>query len=177
MHILITGASSGIGESMARHFAASGHTLTLVARREGALHAIAQAFAQANIFVRPADLSDPAVCEAVIADAERERSPLDVPVNNAGVQYVELGAGVSPGRVACIFNVDLVAPLVLMHHALRGILARGQGCVVNIASVAGLVSTPGMAHYNGAKSGFAATSETFHVELRGARHPRCHGVS
>jgi short-subunit dehydrogenase len=166
MHILITGASSGIGEAMARHFASRGHAITIAARRRDALEAIAASLAPAKVFVRPTDLSDPAVCAELVADAERELGPIDVLINNAGVQYVEPGAGVSPARVTHIFNVDLVTPLVLMHHVLAGMLARRAGTVVNIASVAGIVSTPGMAHYNSAKSGFAAASETFHVELK-----------
>jgi short-subunit dehydrogenase len=167
MHILITGASSGIGESLARHFASGGHALTLVARRTSELHAIAAAYPAVKVFVRPADLSDPAVCAAVVADAEREVGPIDVLINNAGVQYVEPGAGVSPERVINLFNVDLVSPLILMHHVLSGMTARRAGVVVNIASVAGIVWTPGMTHYNAAKSGLAAASETLHVELKG----------
>jgi short-subunit dehydrogenase len=165
MHIVITGASSGIGESLAKHFGRQGHSLTLVARRAQALAALADSLPQAKTLVYPADLSDTSACQPLIQAAEQALGPIDVLINNAGVQYVEPAAHISGPRIRALFDVDLISPLILSHHALTLMLPRGRGAIVNIASLAGIISTPGMAHYNGAKSGLASASETMHVEL------------
>jgi NADP-dependent 3-hydroxy acid dehydrogenase YdfG len=88
MHIAITGASSGIGAAYARHFAAKGHKLTLVARREEHLKKLARALGEANVHVAIHDLADPKQAAAWIPAAEAALGPIDVLVNNAGVQIV-----------------------------------------------------------------------------------------
>ena len=113
-HALITGASSGIGEAMARHFAAKGWRLTLAARRKEQLDDLAASL-DAEVFVRPTDLSDLSQCERLVKDAVEALGPIDVLINNAGVQYVEPTVGVTPERGELLLNVDLLAPLRLIH--------------------------------------------------------------
>jgi|AP45_3_1055517.scaffolds.fasta_scaffold09655_2 short-subunit dehydrogenase len=164
MHVLVTGASSGIGEAMARHWASLGASLTIAARREERLRALAEDL-DVEVFVRPTDLSDLEQCEALVRESVEQLGPIDVLINNAGIQYVEAAAGVSPERITRLMTVDLLAPLHLMHYVLQDMLERKQGAIANIASVAGIVHTPGMAHYNSAKAGLAAASESMRVEL------------
>ncbi len=167
MHIVITGASSGIGASLVRALGGEGRRLTLVARREAALQALAGEVA-AECFVRPADLSDPAAFTAALDDAEAKHGPVDVLINNAGVQYVEPTVGVSAERIERLLTVDLTSPLVGIGRVLPSMVERGRGTIVNIASMAGLVPTPGMMHYNAAKAGLGAASESLRAELRGS---------
>lgn len=167
MHVLVTGASSGIGEAMARHWASLGASLTIAARREERLRALASEV-DAEVFVRPTDLNDLSQCGLLVEDAIEALGPIDVLVNNAGVQYVEPAAGVSPERITKLMTVDLLSPLHLMHHVLQGMLERKQGAIVNVSSMAGIIHTPGMAHYNSAKAGLAAASESMRVELEGS---------
>ncbi len=167
MHIAITGASSGIGASIARELARHGHALTLVARREDRLLALADEVAPAKVHVVAWDLGDVARADGWIADAERALGPIDVLVNNAGVQIVAPTASVDAGAGEALFAVDLLAPLRLTLAVLPKMIARGAGTIVDVASMAALAPTPGMTHYNAAKAGLAAASESLRGELRG----------
>lgn len=164
MHVLITGASSGLGEGMARDFAAAGWSLTLAARRKAMLDALADALDTPTHTIA-VDLSDLARCAEVISEAEAALGPVDALINNAGLQYVEPTVGIGHERGELLFAVNLLAPMRLIHEVLPGMLARGAGCVVNISSMAGVTPTPGMCHYNAAKAGLAAASESLRVEL------------
>ncbi len=164
MHALITGASSGIGDAIAREFAAQGWDVSLVARRQENLEELA-ATLKVKTFVRPADLSVPGVCKAVIDDCVDALGPIDVLVNNAGIQYVEPTAGISIERMQRLFDVNLTSPLALMQLVMPDMIARNAGTIINIASVAAITHTPGMCHYNGSKAGLAACSESLRVEL------------
>lgn len=168
MHVVITGASSGIGEAIARFYGArEGARLTLAARRVERLEAIAEGI-DAECFVCPTDLSDLEQCGQLIERARARFGPIDVLINNAGVQYVEPTVDVTPERGERLFTVDLLAPMRLIHYVLPEMLERKRGAIVNIASMAGLIFTPGMCHYNAAKAGLAAASESLRAELRGS---------
>jgi short-subunit dehydrogenase len=167
MHIALTGASSGIGASLARELAAHGHALTLVARREDRLRALAKELSPAMVHVAPHDLSDVPRAAEWIGAAEDALGPIDVLVNNAGVQIVAPTAAVDPDEAERLFAVDLLAPLRLTRAVLPAMLRRGSGTIVDIASMAALAPTPGMLHYNAAKAGLAAASESLRGELRG----------
>lgn len=167
MHALITGASSGIGEAIAREFAAHGVDVSLVARRENNLRELTRELT-VKTFVRPADLSQPPVCQDVINDCVAALGPIDILVNNAGIQYVEPAIDVSIERMRMLFEVDLLSPLALIQHVLPSMLKRRAGHIVNISSMAGIVHTPGMCFYNGAKAGLAGCSESLRVEVEPA---------
>lgn len=169
MHIIITGASSGIGEALARHYGARAEVgLTLVARRGDVLQTLA-AELDAKTLVVVADLAKPAAAgdgpPAWIGEATRAFGPVDLLINNAGIHYVEPGVGVSDERAARMLALNVLAPMRLANAVLPGMLERGRGAIVNIASVAAITCPPGMAHYNASKSALAAWSETMRVEL------------
>ncbi len=166
MHIAITGASSGIGASLARELAAHGHTLTLVARRGELLRALAKEL-KTTVHVVEHDLADVARATDWISGAEKQLGPIDVLVNNAGVQIVGPTASFEPERGENLLAIDLLAPLRLTRAVLPAMLARKSGTVVDVASMAALAPTPGMFHYNAAKAGLAAASESLRGELRG----------
>jgi len=166
MHIVITGASSGIGDAIARAFDDGDSRLTLIARRAKRLEALAGELS-VDCHVQPADLSDPDAFVAALDGAEAALGPIDALINNAGIQYVEPTAGIDAERIRRLIDDDLTTPLVGIHRVLPGMLERGRGCIVNIASMAGITHTPGMAHYNAAKAGLGAASESMRVELQG----------
>jgi len=163
MHVLITGASSGIGRTLALEWAGRGAKLSLAARREDRLRALAEEVGGAAVLV--ADLSQPGVAAELVARAEAELGPVDVLVNNAGIQYVEAFEGVSPERAERLIQVDLIAPLILAQTAAASMIPRGTGTIINIASMAGITPTPGMTHYVAAKAGLGAASEALRHEL------------
>ncbi len=170
MHALITGASSGIGEALALALAARGWRLSLAARRLDRLQALSATLSERGaprVFCRETDLADLQQCGPLVDDAVAANGPVHLLINNAGVQYVEPGRGVSDERAERLFNVDLHAPLRLQRRVLEDMLAQDHGAIVNIASLAAIVPTPGMMHYNAAKGALAAASESLAAELRG----------
>ncbi|MBK7585923.1 MAG: SDR family NAD(P)-dependent oxidoreductase [Myxococcales bacterium] len=164
-HVFLTGASSGIGESMARAWLAAGAAVTLLARRESPLLALAST-APERSHVIVADLSQDFSPGALFDEAEQALGPCDVLVNNAGVQIVEPAHETSWERGAAVLTVDLLAPLRLTQEALRRMIPRRRGTIVDIASMAALAPTPGMFFYNAAKGGLAGASEGLCVEAR-----------
>jgi short-subunit dehydrogenase len=163
-HVVVTGASSGIGEAIAREYARLGASLTLVARRRELLEKLA-AEVKVKTRVVAADLSDPAQATSWLAAAEAELGPCDILVNNAGVQIVAPTVEISTEDTRRMLEVDLLAPLALIRAVLPGMLARKSGSIVNVASLAALAPTPGMMGYNAAKGGLAGASESLRGEL------------
>jgi short-subunit dehydrogenase len=165
-HVAITGASSGIGEAIAREYLRRGARVTLVARRRALLEGIA-ACAPGRAHVVARDLGDPAEAASWLPAAEAALGPIDVLVNNAGVNVVGRTAAIAWDEIDAVLRLDLVAPLRILRAVLPGMIERGGGAVVNIASVAALAPPPGMFAYSAAKGGLAAASESLRAELRG----------
>jgi short-subunit dehydrogenase len=164
-HVLVTGASAGIGEALARAFVARGDHVTVVARRVDRLQALAAELGE-RVSVLAADLSSSAEADRMFAAASSSR-PVDVLVNNAGVQIVASVGRTDPDAADALLAVDLGVPLRLIHRALPGMLERKRGAIVNVASMAALSPVPGMLWYNAAKGGLANASESLRGELRG----------
>jgi short-subunit dehydrogenase len=165
-HVVITGASSGIGAAMVKEWAGAGAAVTLVARRKAELEAVAAA-AGGSTQIFTADLTDPEKAIDFLPAAEKGFGPIDVLVNNAGVQIVEEFVLTEPERAELMLRLDLHTPLRLSREVVPGMIARGSGCVVDVSSVAALAPTPIMTYYNAAKAGLAAASESLRGELRG----------
>jgi short-subunit dehydrogenase len=164
-HVVVTGASSGIGESIARAWLGRGASVTLVARRRALLDKIAESAPDATRVVT-ADLGDPACAESLLADCRSGFGPIDVLVNNAGVQIVEAAETTSWERAEALLRLDLHTPLRLIQLVLPEMLERRSGSIVNVASMAAIGPTPGMMFYNAAKGGLSAASEALRGEVR-----------
>jgi short-subunit dehydrogenase len=159
--IVLTGASSGIGEAAARQLAAEGHTLVLVARRLERLEALAAALGP-NVHPYAADLTDPTAVQA-IADWTAERfGRIDVWINNAGMGGPQpwWRKGLAP--IQQVVNLNLVTPLASVAAALPYMRRGAQ--FINVASVAGHVGSVGL--YSATKFGLRGLSESLRRELR-----------
>ncbi len=165
-HVVVTGASSGIGAALVREYAGAGARVTMVARRGALLEQLAAELGD-RVAVVLADLSRPEQATAWLDGAQARFGPVDTLVNNAGVQIVARTVEVECDAMRNLFEVDLLSPLALIQQVLPGMLARDRGAIVNIASLAALAPTPGMTHYSAAKAGIAAASECLRGELRG----------
>lgn len=165
-HVVVTGASSGIGEAIAREYIKRGALVSLVARRAERLMALAN-MAPERARVIEADLADPAHAADFLDRAVSASGPVDILVNNAGQQIVGPSSSIEPERGEALIALDLLSPLRLTHAVLPSMLGRRQGTIIDIASMAALTPTPGMLHYNAAKAGLAAASESLRDELRG----------
>ncbi len=166
MHVVVTGASSGIGEALAREFLARRADVTMIARRRDLLEAIAKDAAGSRTNIVQADLADPnAVC-AWIDEAETALGPIDVLVNNAGIQIVKHAHETPWADAERLLLLDLHVPLRLTAKMLERMIPRRSGCIVDIASMAAIAPTPGMFFYNAAKAGLAAASEGLRAEVK-----------
>jgi short-subunit dehydrogenase len=139
---LITGASSGLGAEFARQLAGRGMDLVLVARDRDALEALAASVRDAHgieVEVLPADLLDPEQRGRVVARLSGAEHPIDLLVNNAGYGLpLAFEANDIEDEVRHL-DLHVEVPMRLAHAALPGMLARGSGRIVNVASVAGLI--------------------------------------
>lgn len=165
MHVVVTGASSGIGEALAREYLKRGDRVTLIARRRDRLDAIASEAPERTRVVQ-ADLGDPAVAFSWIDAAEESMGPIDVLVNNAGVQIVQSATETAWEDAERLLVLDLHTPLRLTQLVLRRMIPRRTGAIVDIASMAAIGPTPGMFFYNAAKGGLAAASEGLRAEVK-----------
>jgi NADP-dependent 3-hydroxy acid dehydrogenase YdfG len=137
MHVFITGASSGIGEAFAREHHKRGASVSLVARRKQKLDALVSELGSRAIAIE-ADLTSPRAAEAAIAPAEAAFGPIDVLVNNAGVQIVALAEETDPDAGEALLSLNVATPLRLIRHLLPAMKKRGAGTIVNVASMAAL---------------------------------------
>lgn len=166
MHVVVTGASAGIGEAIARELARAGGKLSLVARRKDKLEKLAADIGDGALAL-PRDLGDPTQATDWIAEAEAAHGPIDVLVNNAGVQIIEPLETTDPDAGEQLLRLNVLTPMRLTRAVVPGMIARGRGTIVDIASMAALTPMPGMFYYNGAKAALANASEGLRGELRG----------
>jgi short-subunit dehydrogenase len=164
-HALVTGASAGIGAALARRLHTAGYRVSLVARREPELRALADELGR-DALALPADLLDPD--DAWLQRAQDALGPVDVLVNNAGVQIIGPTEAVDLDRAERSLQLNLTVPLRLIRTLLPAMKARGRGHIVNVASMAALAPTPGMTWYNAGKAGLAGASEALRGELLGS---------
>lgn len=163
---LVTGASSGIGESFARLLAARGAGLVIMARRADLLDGLARELVEryrVAVEVVAADLTDPA--QRAEVEGRLRSDPVELLVNNAG--YGAFGAFAELPLDDHLAQIELnVNALVrLTHAALPGMIERGRGGVLNVASMAGFAPSPGSATYGATKAYVAAFSESLHSEV------------
>jgi short-subunit dehydrogenase len=163
-HVLITGASRGIGAALADAFSARGARLTLAARSMDRLEEVAARTGGAAI---QADLGDPAVVDGFIARVEAAHGPVDVLVNNAGIDLTGAFVEMSAEDVERIIRLNTITVAELTRQALPGMIERGRGHVVQMSSLAGAGVFPGMSVYAGTKAFLTHMSAGLRMELKG----------
>jgi len=162
---LVTGASAGIGEALARRIAADGYDLVLVARRGDRLSALAETL-PVTAHTVTLDLADPAAGEALAAELEAIGRPVDVLVNNAGFGHVGPFATSGGATERGMVDLNVRALVDLSHRLLPGMLERGRGGILNVASTAAYQPGPGMAVYYASKAFVLSFSEALWEEAR-----------
>lgn len=166
--VLITGASSGIGEFLARELVRRGARVGLLARREERLQQLAEELrgAGGHAAWAVADVTDgPALTEA-LDRLEGELGPVDVVVANAGYGRPETPSSFKPGRGLAIYDVNLLGALHVVDWALPRFLERGAGHLVAVASVAGFFGLPDNAAYCGSKAALRVHFQSLRLSLR-----------
>ncbi len=167
---LVTGASSGIGESLARCFAQDGHDLILVARSADKLKALAATLSAelgVKAWVESADLAQPDAAQRLAATLRRKRRRVDVLVNNAGVLEQGAFASMPAASHAQMIQLNVAGLTALLAELLPPMVARGSGRVLNVASIAAFQPIPSLATYAATKAYVLSLTESLSEELRG----------
>ncbi len=163
-HVVVTGASRGIGEGLATSFAAAGATVALVARSAGPLEALAERLGGS---AHPCDLGDPSARAGLIERIEADAGPVDVLVNNAGIEIAAPIDRQAASDVSDLYQLNLLAPVELTRQVLPGMVGRRRGHIVNVSSQAGAVAFPGIATYASSKAGLSAFTRGLALDLTG----------
>jgi short-subunit dehydrogenase len=163
---LVTGASGGLGTHLARRLAREGMNVAVSGRREDALEAVAAELGKLGVksVAVPADLSDLSATDALLDSVERTLGPIDVLVNNAGVESVGAFTSYTREELTSMVNVNLTAPLLLTHRLTPGMLERGRGHVVFIASIAGKAGPAFNEPYAATKAGLVGLTQSLRAE-------------
>jgi short-subunit dehydrogenase len=166
----VTGASAGIGEAIARELAGRGYGVTLTARREDRLRSLAEELSSrhgVSTETIGADLADPAARDALAARIEELGLAVEVLVNNAGFGGGGKLTRMDRERLVSMVELNCVALLDLQARYLPGMVERGRGAVINVASTAAFQPIPGTAVYAATKAFVLNLSEAAHEELKG----------
>jgi short-subunit dehydrogenase len=162
--VLVTGASRGIGREIAIQCAGAGARVALVARNEQAIKELAS---QLGGTAHPCDLADLDQVRGLIERVEADGGPVDVLVNNAGLDSIGGLENVTEAALADLIHVNLLAPLELQRQILPGMVTRRSGHIVNVSSYAAASMFPGGVPYAASKAGLSHSTEVLRWELKG----------
>jgi short-subunit dehydrogenase len=168
--VLVTGASSGIGEATALAFARRGARLALCARRLDRLQSVAERCRKAGapaVTVRRADVSRQAEVRGFVASALRDFDRIDVLVNNAGVGWRGRLLDMGEADLRRLFDTNVMGAVWAIQAVLPSMLAERSGVIVNVASVAGFRPVPYSAAYGATKHALVGLSHALRGELSG----------
>ena len=167
---LVTGASSGIGQAFARRLGGEGYNLVVVGRRRDRLEDLVAALPGVEVRPLVADLGTDAGVEAVAGVCEREA--LTMLVNNAGVAHYMPFTELPASKTSELLHVKVIAPTMLARAAAPGMVARGDGTIINVSGMlafggpAPLGKAPGRAVYVATLAHIVALSQALHEELK-----------
>ncbi len=170
---LVTGASRGIGVHLARALADRGMNLAIAARSAGDLQKVKVELEQKGVRVLcvPVDVSDRAALQSLVDRVLLEFGSIELLINNAGLDQGAPYPDYPRDSVQQIIDVNLTAPMLLTHMVLPHMLARGEGHVVNIASVAGLVGVAYNETYGATKHGIVGFTRSLAATAEGEGWP------
>jgi 3-oxoacyl-[acyl-carrier protein] reductase len=161
---LVTGATGGIGEAIARTLHARGATVTISGTRAEKLQALAEDLGE-RVHVVAANLSDRAAVDALVPSAEEAMGGLDILVNNAGITRDNLFLRMKDEEWDDVIEVNLTAGFRICRAATKGMMRRRSGRIIGIASVVGVTGNPGQGNYAAAKAGMIGMAKSLAREV------------
>ena len=161
---LVTGATGGIGEAIARTLHAQGAVVGLHGTRVEKLEALASELGE-RVKIFPANLSDRAEVKALGEKAEKELEGIDILVNNAGITRDGLFVRMSDADWDDVLNVNLTSVFNLTKELIHPMMRRRHGRVINITSIVGVTGNPGQANYCASKAGLIGFSKSLAQEI------------
>lgn len=163
---LVTGASGGLGQAIARCLHHQGATVGLSGTRKDALEALAAEFAE-RVHVLPCNLAEISEVEALVPAAEAAMGGLDILVNNAGVTKDNLFLRMKDEEWDTVLAVNLSAVFRLSRAAVKGMLKRKYGRIIQITSIVGVTGNLGQGNYAASKAGMIGMSKSLAAEVAG----------
>ena len=165
-HVWITGASSGLGEHVARQLAARGCKVSITARRKEKLDEIAQG--SDNIFAYPADVTDADQLKAIVTQMEADHGQIDLTIFSAGAWFQSSVKELNLGNYAKTLDVNIMGVVNAMDAVLPQMMARRGGHISWVSSVSGYGGLPLAASYGASKAALINMAESMHSELERA---------
>lgn len=162
---LVTGASGGIGGAIARSLHGRGATVTLSGTRREALDRLAGELGGERLHIVTCDLGDAASVEALVRQAEAAMGSVDILVNNAGLTRDGLILRMKDEDWQTVIDVNLTAAFRLSRAAVKGMMKRRWGRIVNISSVVGVTGNPGQVNYCASKAGMIGMTKSLAAEV------------
>jgi len=161
---LVTGATGGIGAAIARALHKAGATVAISGTRANVLEALKVELGE-RVHVLPCNLSDAADVEKLVPAAEAALGGLDILVNNAGITKDNLAMRMKDEDWNAVIDVNLTAGFRLARAAMRGMMKKRWGRMINITSVVGVTGNPGQANYVASKAGIIGLTKSLAQEL------------
>lgn len=161
---LVTGATGGIGEAIAKALKEAGAQVAVSGTREDKLKEIAARLGGDTVII-PCDLSDATAVEGLIARVEEAIGGLDILVNNAGITRDALAMRMKDEDWDQVIAVNLTATFKLSRAAIKGMIKKRHGRIINVSSVVGTTGNPGQANYCASKAGIAGMSKALAAEV------------
>ena len=169
--VLLTGASSGIGEAMARLLAPQVRTLILVARRRDRLENLKSSLLDSHpsltVDVRVTDLSDLTATREMASSVLVEHGAVDILINNAGLGQIGVFHETSESHIDALLGVNIIGLTALTRSVLPSMVERGRGAILNVSSGFGLVWMPFFSVYAASKQFVTAFTDCLRTELKG----------
>mgnify|MGYP001810478343 FL=1 len=162
---LVTGATGGIGAAIAKVLHKAGATVAISGTRANVLEELKAELGGERVFVLPCNLSDAAAVEKLVPEAEAAMGGLDILVNNAGITKDGLAMRMKDEDWSSVNAVNLPASVRHARAAMRGMMKKRWGRIVNITSVVGVTGNPGQANYVASKAGVIGLTKSLAQEL------------
>lgn len=161
-HVVVTGGGSGVGAEIARQFAASGASVTILGRRQATLDKVCE---QTGAFAVSCDVTDRGSIDSALEKARKQNGPIAIAVANAGSAISKPFASVTPGDIVSMMDVNLLGVFNLWQACLGDMKDQGWGRMIAIASSASLKGYPYVSGYCAAKHAVLGLTRSLSLEL------------
>lgn len=161
---LVTGATGGLGAEIARALHRQGAEVVISGTRKEKLEALAKEIGK-GVYIIPCDLSSSEATLALIPEAEKVLDGLDILVNNAGLTQDGLMLRMNDEQWEKVIDVNLTSIFRLSREAIKGMMKRRMGRIINITSIVGVTGNPGQTNYAASKAGLIGLSKSLAAEV------------